>query len=91
MKKNLAKLKKVDLRDVWGNEATDFTNWLAQPENLDLLSEEIGVAIKLIQPEASVGEFKVDLLAEEESSGRSGAEHLPVGEGAAQRGSRLTL
>ena len=70
MKKNLGKLKKVELRDVWGNEASDFTNWLAQPENLDLLSEEIGVEIKLIQPEANVGQFKVDILAEEASSGR---------------------
>ncbi len=70
MKKNLAKLKKVDLRDVWGNEATDFTTWLAMPENLDLLSEEIGVDIKPIQTEANVGQFKVDILAEEASSGR---------------------
>lgn len=47
MNKNLAKLKKVDLREVFGPE-TDFTRWLAQQENLDLLSEEIGVDIKLI-------------------------------------------
>jgi len=48
----------------------DFTNWLAQKENLDLLSEEIGVDIKLIKTEANVGLFKVDILGEEESSGR---------------------
>ena len=47
-----------------------FTNWLAQKENLDLLGEEIGVDIKVIKTEASVGQFKVDILAEEESSGR---------------------
>ena len=70
LKKNLAKLKKVDLRDVWGHEAIDFTNWLALEENLDLLSEEIGVDIKLIKTEASVGKFNVDILAEEEVSGR---------------------
>jgi hypothetical protein len=70
MKKNLSKLSKVDLRDVWGHEAIDFTNWLAQQENLDLLSEEIGVDIKLIKTEANVGQFKVDILAEEESTGR---------------------
>ena len=70
MKKNLAKLKKVNLRDVWGREASDFTNWLAQQENLDLLSEEIGVDIKPLKTEANVGPFKVDILAEEESSGR---------------------
>ena len=69
MNKNLAKLQKIDLRDVWSFEP-DFTNWLAQKENLDLLSEEIGVDIKLIKTEANVGLFKVDILGEEESSGR---------------------
>lgn len=70
MKKNLSKLNKVELRDVWGHEAIDFTNWLALPDNLDALSEEIGVDIKLIKTEASVGKFSVDILAEEEASGR---------------------
>ncbi len=70
MKKNLSKLNKVELRDVWGHEAIDFTNWLAQQENLDALSEEIGVGIKLIKTEANVGKFSVDILAEEEASGR---------------------
>jgi len=70
MKKNLSKLNKVELRDVWGHEAIEFTNWLAQQENLDALSEEIGVDIKLIKTEASVGKFSVDILAEEEASGR---------------------
>ena len=65
----LATLKKVDLREVFGPE-TDFTKWLAQQENLNLLSEEIGVDIKLIQTEANVGNFNVDILAEEEISGR---------------------
>lgn len=70
MKKNLSKLNKVDLREAWGHEATDFTSWPAQTENLDLLSEEVGVDIKLVQTEANVGRFNVDILAEEESSGR---------------------
>jgi hypothetical protein len=70
MKKPLSKLNKVELRDVWGHEAIDFTNWLALQENLDALSEEIGVDIKLIKTEASVGKFSVDILAEEEASGR---------------------
>lgn len=58
------------MRQVWGHEATDFTNWLSQPDNLDLLSEEIGIDIKLIQTEANVGRFNVDILAEEETAGR---------------------
>ncbi|PIZ45991.1 DUF4268 domain-containing protein [candidate division WWE3 bacterium CG_4_9_14_3_um_filter_41_6] len=67
---NLSKLNRVNLRDVWGHEAIDFTSWLAQQENLDALSEEIGVDIKLIKTEANVGKFSVDVLAEEEASGR---------------------
>ena len=66
----LFKLEKVDLREVWKHEALDFTNWLAKPENLELLSDEIGIDISLIQTEASVGNFNVDILAEEENSGR---------------------
>lgn len=70
MKKNLSKLNKVELRDVWGHEEFDFSNWLAQEENLDALSEEIGVDIKLVKTEANVGKYSVDILAEEEISGR---------------------
>ena len=66
----LSKLKKVDLREEWQHEAADFTNWLAEDENLQLLSEEIGIDISLVQTEASVGKFSVDILAEEENTGR---------------------
>lgn len=69
MKNNLAKLQKIDLRNVWSVEP-DFTNWLAQQENLNLLGEEIGVEVKLIKTEANIGTFRVDILAEEASSGR---------------------
>jgi len=66
----LSTLEKVDLREVWRHEALDFTNWLARPENLELLSDEIGIDIRLIQTEASVGNFNVDILAEEENTGK---------------------
>lgn len=66
----LAKLKKIDLREEWNHEASDFTNWLAQDENLQLLGEEIGIDISLVQTEASVGKFSVDILAEENNTGR---------------------
>ena len=66
----LAKLKQVDLRKVWQHEALQFTKWLAKNENLSLLSDEIGIEISLIQTEASVGKFYVDILAEEENTGR---------------------
>jgi hypothetical protein len=65
---NLGQIKKVELRNAWKHEALDFTNWLAEEENLRLLSDEIGIDIKLIQTEATVGRFNVDILAEEETT-----------------------
>lgn len=41
MKKNLGKIKKVDLRQVFQNESSDFTPWLEN--NIDELSEVIGI------------------------------------------------
>jgi len=66
----LGKLEKIPLREAWKHEALNFTNWLAKPENLKLLSDEVGIDISLIQTEASVGKFSVDILAEEESNNR---------------------
>jgi len=66
----LAQLKQVDLREVWQYEASEFTKWLANKENLNLLSDEIGIEISLLQTEANVGKFHVDILAEEENTGR---------------------
>ena len=66
----LGKLKKVDLREYWKHEALDFTKWLSESENLDELGDEIGIDIELIQTEAGVGRFSVDILAQEETTGR---------------------
>lgn len=66
----LAQLKQINLRKVWQHEALQFTKWLAKNQNLSLLSDEIGIEISLIQTEASVGKFYVDILAEEENTGR---------------------
>lgn len=66
----LSKLEKVPLREVWVHEAYDFTQWLAKSENLELLSDAIGIEITSIETEASVGKFNVDILAEEENTGR---------------------
>ena len=66
---NLGKITKVELRKAWNHEASDFTNWLAEEENLRMLSDAIGIEIKLIQTEASVGRYNVDILAEEENTG----------------------
>jgi len=66
----LGKLKKVDLREFWKHEALDFTRWLAEPENLSELGNEIGLDIELIQIEAGIGRFSADIVAQEETTGR---------------------
>jgi hypothetical protein len=66
----IGKLAKVDLRELWKHEALDFTKWLSEPSNLEILSDEIGIGIELIQTEANVGRFNVDILAQEENTGR---------------------
>lgn len=62
----LGKLEKVkDLRSVWQNEASNFTKWLAEEENLNTLGDEIGIEIELISTEAKTGSFSADILAVE--------------------------
>ncbi|WP_081279654.1 DUF4268 domain-containing protein [Mycolicibacterium fortuitum] len=66
----LSKLVQVPLRDVWKHEALDFTQWLALPENIELLSEVIGIEIVDTQSEVGVGQFFVDILATDENGRR---------------------
>lgn len=66
----LGALKRVNLREFWKHEALDFTKWLSEPENIAILSDELGVGIEIVQTEACVGRFNVDILAQEENTGR---------------------
>jgi hypothetical protein len=63
----LSKLTKLPLRTIWKHEAIDFTNWLAGEENLQLLSETVGIELTNAQTEVGVGQFHVDILAEDET------------------------
>jgi hypothetical protein len=66
----LGELKQVALREVWVHEAHVFTKWLAEEENLALLANELDLDITLIESEASIGKFNVDILAKEITSDR---------------------
>jgi len=62
----LGTLTKVkNLRKIWPDEARDFTPWLAREENLEILSNEIGLDIELIETEAKTGSFSTDILAKD--------------------------
>ena len=58
----LARLERVDLRTVWTTEAQEFTPWLAQPENLAVLSEALNMELETEGQEERVGPFRADIL-----------------------------
>lgn len=65
----IGKLERVELRDLWKHEEYDFSAWLAQEENLNMLGDTIGIDMILTEQESHVGKFAVDILAEEEGTG----------------------
>lgn len=59
----LSKITKVDLRDCWQNEASDFTPWLATEENIALLADALGMnELEVKAQEEHVGPFRADIL-----------------------------
>ena len=63
----LGELRRLNPRQVWADEARDFTPWLA--ENLPRLSEVLGMDLELTDREAAVGDFSCDLLAKDLGTG----------------------
>lgn len=63
MTKNLSKLERVPLRAAWKHEASDFTPWLAEEENLTSLADALDLPeLAIVATEHWVGEFKLDIL-----------------------------
>lgn len=69
MAANLGRLLPVDPREIWPTEDSDFTPWLAQPENLELLGEAIGVELEHEATEKNVGPFRADILCKDAATG----------------------
>ena len=64
----LDKLNKIELRTAWKSESSNFTPWLALDENISELSKELNIDIIVRKTEAKIGDFNVDILAEEAST-----------------------
>lgn len=68
-KSTLDRLKRVELRDVWESEPSDFTPWLAEEANLQLLSDTIGIELELEGQEQNVGPFRADIVCKDTTDG----------------------
>jgi hypothetical protein len=65
---NLGRIEKVKLRDVWQDEAHDFTPWLAMEENLDVLADTLEMDLKIEATEQSVGQYRADIVCKDLSN-----------------------
>ena len=65
----MGKLVEVDIRKLWGHEQYDFSNWLADKENLELLNETIGLTLSEVEKEVYVGAYRCDLVGKDEVTG----------------------
>lgn len=61
----VGRLTEVPLREIWKNEAKDFTAWLE--DNIDYINEKLETTLTIVSREEGVGPFQADLVAEDES------------------------
>lgn len=69
MDHDLGKIKKLDVRKVWSNEASDFAPWLAKEENIALLGNAVGLELEVENTEVAVGPYSADILAKDTGTG----------------------
>jgi hypothetical protein len=61
----LGRMMRVDLREVWSHEGTEFTPWLSREENIALLGDAIGLTLEVESQEKGVGPFRADILCKD--------------------------
>ena len=67
--RELGKIERVDdIREYWPKEANDFTPWLAR--NISLLGDALGMELEAEEQEAPVGNFSMDILAQDLQTNR---------------------
>jgi hypothetical protein len=72
------------LREAWVSESATFTPWLAQPDNLSILSETLEMDLALVGTESSVGSFRADIVCRDAASDNAD-DHLVLVENQLER------
>jgi hypothetical protein len=65
----IGRLERVELREAWMGEASHFTPWLANEDNISLLGDAIGLELEVEAQEAGVGPFRADILCKDTATG----------------------
>jgi hypothetical protein len=60
----LGKFERVELRTAWLTEDGNFTPWFADPTNISLLGNALGMELEVEAQEHRVGSFFADILAQ---------------------------
>ena len=68
-KLKLGKLEEISIRELWKHEQYDFSEWLSKEENIEMLSDAIGLTLTDISKEVFVGSYRCDLVAKDETTG----------------------
>ena len=61
----LGRLQRVGLRTVWTSEPAEFTPWLAEPENLQILGDTLGLELEPGSVEKEIGSFRADIVCKD--------------------------
>lgn len=62
---SIRKIEIVHIREAFRHEANNFTQWLEN--NIEALSERLGLQLAVLEREKAVGSFSVDLFCEDEN------------------------
>ena len=65
----IGKLKEVEIRNLWKHEQYDFSTWLSENTNIEMLNDILGLTLNDVSKEVYVGSYRCDLVATDESSG----------------------
>jgi len=68
---NLARLESVELGTVWPSESEHFTPWLADPANIAIVGDVLGLELVVDATEVGIGPYRADIVCRDASNGDS--------------------
>ena len=67
----LGKLEEVDIRKIWAHEQYDFSNWLAEDDNIMQLGNILSLSLTDVEKEKFVGGYRCDIICKDEITGKN--------------------